>query len=184
MTRHKRGPLSYQPNNMVVVTIWDLEQRPVNGFTKKCSWSCFTNSGKPSLPFSLLFAASLTSFCILVHAQLDRHHANTLTLVQSHTVGAWLFHSLCLSPTPSLMAESWLGLQPPSSHFSPLLGLHPGPLLDVPSSPLPAGPAWCRTAEGSQKVDVKFQHYTLRETEIGPPDAMGWGTKLVSIQEF
>lgn len=30
------------------------------------------------------------------------------------------------------------------------------------------------TAEGSQKVDGKSQHDTLRETEIGLPDAMGW----------
>lgn len=160
-----------------MVPIGDPEQRSANGFAKSCSWSCFTNSGKAGFPFSLLFATSLTSFCILVHAQLDRHHTNTRTLVQSHTVRAWLFHSLCLSPTPSLMAEDWLGLQPPSSQSSPLLGLQPGPLLDVPSSHLPAGPAWyldCRGVSEDREYNGKSLHYTLREPEIGPPDAMGW----------
>lgn len=124
------------------------EQRSVNSFAKKLQLVLLYKLRKGRFSVFSSFC-HLTSFCILFHAQLDSHHTNTLTLIQSNIVRAWFFHSLCLSPTPSRMAESWLGLQPHSSQFSPLLGLHPGPLLDVPSSShLPAGPAWCLDCQG------------------------------------
>lgn len=67
------------PTMWVMVTTWDPEQRPVNGFAKNCSWSCFTNSGKSGFPFFLLLATSLTSSCILVHAVGSSSYKHTDT---------------------------------------------------------------------------------------------------------
>lgn len=158
------------PTMWVTVTIWEPEQRPVNGFAKKLQLVLLYELRKGR--FSV-FSSSCYLSNIFLHlgpctvGSSSYKHTNTCPKPRSQSLA--LPQPL---PQPHPLTHGWGLAGVPATLLSvlPFVGSPSRTTLRCPLLPPP-----CRSSPVSGrlrglKVDGKSQHYTLRETEIG----LGW----------